>query len=313
MYFPGARPAPDDRAGPGAGSVLRVQQAEPGLWVVAFTGAETEDNRLTPYLLEAYLEALAYIEAWWDALPAAGRAPGGAVVTTGQTHRGAKFFSNGLDLALAFATPRFFDWPLGATLQRLLTFRLPTVAALGGHTFAGAFALAMAHDYRVMNSQRGFMCMNEIAFGAHIPAAMSAVVRAKVGDPRVLRKIFLEGHRFAGPEALAAGLVDHLMPAAAAAGDAKNITTITPQDISDLPQAVLTRAVDLARQLRPLAATDAYGKNKAVYYVDALTQMIAKYVAFHPHSPHTHTALCLFTGHGPRPSTRSSQPAADYS
>lgn len=54
-------------------------------------------------------------------------------------------------------TPIFFT-----VYRRLLTFPIPTIAAINGHAFAAAFAVAMGHDYRVMNGNRGFLCMNEI-------------------------------------------------------------------------------------------------------------------------------------------------------
>ena len=46
--------------------------------------------------------------------------------------------------------------------------------------------------------------------------SFASVLRAKVGDHRLHRKIALEGHRFTPKEALAAGLVDHLVTGNAA-------------------------------------------------------------------------------------------------
>lgn len=67
--------------------------------------------------------------------------------------------------------------------------------------------LAMHHDYRVMNPSRGFACLNELDFGAALKPAMSAVFRLKT-SPQTYRSLVLEAHRFGGPEALAAGIVD---------------------------------------------------------------------------------------------------------
>jgi len=41
--------------------------------------------------------------------------------------------------------------------------------------------------------------------------SFTAVLRAKVGDHRLQRKIALEGHRFTPNEALAHGLIDHVV------------------------------------------------------------------------------------------------------
>jgi hypothetical protein len=44
-------------------------------------------------------------------------------------------------------------------LHTILDFPYPTVACLTGHTFGGACPFALAHDYRVMNGERGFISM----------------------------------------------------------------------------------------------------------------------------------------------------------
>ena len=43
------------------------------------------------------------------------------------------------------------------------------------------------------------------------PLSLASVVRAKVGDGRVQRKIALEGHRFTPKEGLDLGLLDHIV------------------------------------------------------------------------------------------------------
>lgn len=88
--------------------------------------------------------------------------------------------------------------------------KVPVVAALNGHTFAGALILALACDYRVMidgKERRAWCCMNEIHFGAPWPTSLAAVARTKLG-PSTLRALAFEGHRFSPDEALAAGIVD---------------------------------------------------------------------------------------------------------
>lgn len=87
---------------------------------------------------------------------------------------------------------------------------MPTIALLNGHTFAGGMLLACAHDYRVLNPSRGFLCMNEVDLGVAVQPAMAALIRARAPTPAVLRAVLLEGKRFGGEEALSAGLVDVL-------------------------------------------------------------------------------------------------------
>ena len=69
--------------------------------------------------------------------------------------------------------------------------------------------LAMHHDYRVMNPERGFVCVNELDFGVPLKAAMSSIFRLKT-PAATYRSLVLEAHRFGGPAALEAGIVDRL-------------------------------------------------------------------------------------------------------
>lgn len=84
---------------------------------------------------------------------------------------------------------------------------MPTVCLLNGHAFAGGFMLAMYHDYRVMNPDRGFLCVNELEFGASLHTPMMSIFREKLA-PIVLRDVVLEARRWGGRDALRVGIVD---------------------------------------------------------------------------------------------------------
>jgi enoyl-CoA hydratase/carnithine racemase len=84
---------------------------------------------------------------------------------------------------------------------------MPTVALINGHAFAGGLMMAMHHDYRVMSPARGFVCLNELEFGAALKPAMSGIFRLKT-PPATYRSLVLEAHRFGGAQAKEAGLVD---------------------------------------------------------------------------------------------------------
>ncbi|KAF6813559.1 enoyl-CoA hydratase/isomerase [Colletotrichum sojae] len=170
----------------------------PAPLVYLLTWSSPPDNRLTPPFCRALLAALDVVEF---------AHPPGVLVTTSAIP---KFYSNGLDLELAFATPGFFSDPLYLLFKRFLTYPMPTVALIPGHAFAGGFMTAMHHDYRVMNPQKGFLCMNELEFGAPLKPPMSSIFRIKCSSPRVYQEIVLEAKRFPGPAALEAGLVDAL-------------------------------------------------------------------------------------------------------
>lgn len=67
--------------------------------------------------------------------------------------------------------------------------------------------LAMYHDYRIMNPDRGFLCVNELEFGVPLQTPMMAIFREKL-TPTTFRNVVLEAHRFGGGNALQAGIVD---------------------------------------------------------------------------------------------------------
>ena len=67
--------------------------------------------------------------------------------------------------------------------------------------------LAMYHDYRIQNPDKGFLCVNELEFGVPLQTPMMSIFREKLA-PTTFRKVVLEAHRFGGPDSLKAGIVD---------------------------------------------------------------------------------------------------------
>jgi enoyl-CoA hydratase/carnithine racemase len=88
---------------------------------------------------------------------------------------------------------------------------MPTVSLINGHAFAGGLMFAMAHDYRLAPSPRGFLCVNELLFGAPLKPAMAALFRHKL-PAATYRTLVLEARRYAAEEALSAGIVDGIAP-----------------------------------------------------------------------------------------------------
>ncbi|KAI1302177.1 hypothetical protein EDD11_005642 [Mortierella claussenii] len=118
-----------------------------------------------------------------------------------------KFYSNGLHFEKALAVPNFTEEIFMPMLHKILMFPLPTIACVNGHAFAGGMLMAMAHDYRVMRSDRGFMCMNEIDLPTPLPAGMSALLRYKLPH-HIYRSVVLEARRFNAKDALAGHIID---------------------------------------------------------------------------------------------------------
>lgn len=163
--------------------------------IYVLTFASGKDNRLIPAFIDALLLALDVIEH---------RYPKGVVVTTSGIQ---KFYSNGLDLEVAMTTEGFTQKWLWKLFRRFLTYPMPTISLLNGHSFAAGFMLAMYHDYRIQNPIRGFLCINELDFGVPLQAPMMTIFREKLA-PAAFRDVVLGAKRFPGPEALARGIVD---------------------------------------------------------------------------------------------------------
>ncbi|EER27917.1 3,2-trans-enoyl-CoA isomerase, mitochondrial precursor, putative [Coccidioides posadasii C735 delta SOWgp] len=154
------------------------------------------DNRQTTAFIDAFSLALDIIEEKY---------PIGVVVTTSKIP---KFYSNGLDLEHAMGTEDFFAkvyWPFW---KKLLTYPMPTVALINGHAYAGGLFVSLLHDYRFQNPTRGYLCLNEVHFGAWLPAPMASIVKQKVANPAAVRDLITAGRRFDAKEALSAGIID---------------------------------------------------------------------------------------------------------
>jgi len=134
-----------------------------------------------------------------------------ALVTTGT----GKFYSNGLDLDWMSAHPgqsREFLRSLQRLRGRVLGLDCLTVAAVNGHAFGAGALLSSAHDRIVMRADRGYWCMPELDLGLPVAEAMLHLLLARLPRTTIARAINT-GHRFTGPEALAAGIADSIHPA----------------------------------------------------------------------------------------------------
>jgi enoyl-CoA hydratase/carnithine racemase len=121
-----------------------------------------------------------------------------------------KSYSAGFDLdhlaSVGDGLDDFLDETFRA-IARILTFPMPTVAAMNGHAFGVGAVLALGHDQRVMNADRGWFCFPEVDLGMRFHPFMQAVFVTKVAPMTVL-EMLLEGRRYGGEAALEAGIVD---------------------------------------------------------------------------------------------------------
>lgn len=121
-----------------------------------------------------------------------------------------KFYSNGLDLDWLSAHrdehSAYID-SVHAVFARLLALPVITVTAVQGHAFAAGAMLTLAHDFRVMRSDRGFWCLPEVDIDMSFTAGMSALIQARLA-PQTAHAAMTTGRRFGGGEARTSGIVD---------------------------------------------------------------------------------------------------------
>ncbi|MCS5636331.1 MAG: enoyl-CoA hydratase-related protein [Myxococcota bacterium] len=164
-----------------------------------------------------------------------------ALVTTSSS---GKFFSNGLDLEWANAPDdhpeggdsKVFGAEFMQLMAKIITLPIPTLAAVGGHAFGAGFMLALSHDLRLMRSDRGYLCANEMQIGISIPKPELALFRHKLPANVFYESVQL-ARRWSGEAALAAGIV---------------------QEVAEVGQ-LLERAKERAAELAPL------GENRKVF------------------------------------------------
>lgn len=127
-----------------------------------------------------------------------------------------KFYSNGLDLEWRMSEGDHrggdrdvFGDEFMTLAARLITFPVPTVSAINGHAFGAGFMNALCHDVRMMRSDRGFICANEMELGMVIPSPELALFRHKIPMNAFFESVQL-ARRWTGPDALGAGIVQQI-------------------------------------------------------------------------------------------------------
>ena len=137
-----------------------------------------------------------------------------------------KFFSFGFDV------PEFLSYPKDDFVRYLekftklytdvFLFPKPVVAALNGHTIAGGCMLATACDSRLMVTGKARISLNEITFGAPVPAGSVEMLRYCVGS-RHAQSILYSGAMYSAEQAFELGLVDQVSSEYALAEDARKV------------------------------------------------------------------------------------------
>jgi Delta3-Delta2-enoyl-CoA isomerase len=138
-----------------------------------------------------------------------------------------KFFSNGLDLDWLQSNAEEWDAHVSsvqAMFARVLTLPVPTVCAINGHCFAAGAMFALACDYRVMRTQKGFFSLPAIDIKIPLTIGMTSLIQAKL-TPRTALDLMTTGWRYDAPAARDAGIVDQICDAAVLSQTAQEMVT----------------------------------------------------------------------------------------
>jgi len=180
------------------------------------------------------------------------------IITTGE----GKFYSNGLDLVYMMEMLQKEPENLEVFLKRwnqlqirMLTCPVVTVSAINGHAFAGGAILSLCHDFRVMQTERGWWCMNEAHLALVIPEWILQIFKSKLGGngDRTLIDSVTYAKRYPAAEAKAAGIADETCPTA----------------------ELLQRSLDIIRRIIPgeVPQRDYVAKTKRLLYRDVLDRV----------------------------------------
>jgi enoyl-CoA hydratase len=96
--------------------------------------------------------------------------------------------------------------------ERLLAFPRPVVVACSGHAVAMGVFLLLSADYRIGAAGPFRITTNEVAIGMTMPRAAIEITRQRL-TPAHLHRALVLAEVFAPDDAVAAGLLDRVVPA----------------------------------------------------------------------------------------------------
>jgi enoyl-CoA hydratase/carnithine racemase len=217
-----------------------------GIILTLYLHRHTEKNVINPTMISLLVQALHVI----DTHPLVCHTNNKALIITGIDHdnlKTCKFFGNGLDLdwmmkasnnqtnnnhhsggggssaaaaaAVSAATKKnenptsqMIEMFNSRVLAKILTLPFRTVAAINGHCIGAGLFLALACDYRLMRTQRGYIQWPEARLGMRLTKGFAELSKDKIGEYDVLREGLLTAKRYTSGEALASGIIDGEYP-----------------------------------------------------------------------------------------------------
>ena len=163
------------------------------------------------------------------------------------------YFSSGLDLNGLMDLPETrrqepFEALIGA-YRALLSCPKPTVAALSGSAILGGWIIAMGCDWRLLGAGAK-VALSEVRAGLTPTSGLIARLSSLSSDPRLVKEMVLRGKSVGAQDALAAALVDEVLPEAevraAALSLARRLAKSPPRAYAVIKRALNAQAADEA-------------------------------------------------------------------
>jgi enoyl-CoA hydratase/carnithine racemase len=204
-----------------------------------------EKNVINPHMISLLHESLGVI----DSHPLVANTCNKALIITGlssldgnhDNDSSSKFFSNGLDLQWMLHAAnsnsddnsndvsssessksdnstnsnhisKMIESFNAQVLARILTLPFRTIAAINGHCIGAGLFLALACDYRIMRTKRGYLQWPEARLGMRLTKGFMELSKAKIKSEDVLREGILTAKKYSPNEALASGIIDATYP-----------------------------------------------------------------------------------------------------
>lgn len=141
--------------------------------------------------------------------------------------------------------------------ERLLGFPQPIVVACTGHALAMGVFLLLAGDYRIGAQGDWKIGANEVAIGLTLPFFAIEICRQRLA-PTHLHRATVLAETFRPDDALAAGFLDRVVPAAAVGAEARRIAMQLARLDADAHAASKERArAPMLRAIRAAIDADA--------------------------------------------------------
>eukprot|EP01084_Bolivina_argentea_P054517 99965_1 len=117
-----------------------------------------------------------------------------------------KHFVNGLSNEMV-QNSQLIRKQISSIFKKLLSFNMPTVAAINGHAFGIGLLIALCCDYRIMKKECGKLCMPAVKLSLTPNKAWRKIMPSKLPSDTI-RTAMLTGKQYGSKQAFNAQIID---------------------------------------------------------------------------------------------------------